>query len=791
MHSTSTHAFTALALVPILLPVARAGGGPETAVLIVDPTNAASLEVANRYAAARDLPATNVIHMAANAGSYAAFNATLRAGFLGALEQRAIADHVDFVVLSAGVGFQVAASGIVTDGCSPVNRFAVTTPFTLARAYGSVPAGTSSQLANGYFAANDSALAFDAGTPWASGGPSAGGTRYLLAGLLGYEGANGNTVPEILAMIDRSVAADGARPAGTFYFCQTGDFARSSPRHGFYPAATASLTALGLPAQHLMANLPAPGSTATGIMTGLADPAIDATAFTLAPGSFCDHLTSYAGTFDGGGQTKMSRWIAKGASATAGTVEEPCNYPGKFPHARLHVYAAQGLSLGEAWFRSVGFAPFQVLFLGDPLCRPFAYLPQPSLAGLPPGPGSGTLALTPSATTPHPTAGIARFELLVDGVSIGSVAPGHGFALDTRVLADGWHDLRLLCFDDSGAQSMGRFRAPLVTDNHGRSATLSVAPAAGDLSTRFDFQVAAAGAPVLELRLLQADRVVAARAGDGTLAVHGRVLGADRSRLQLEAEFADGRLARSVPVWIDVAGAAGAPSGAAPVAYSARRAARADHAIIVELPATFDDTLSSATWTVVTPPAQGTILGGSGPYRIVQPLPGAAGADALTFRVTTPSGTSADATATIVWRAPPACPAPLNYCVATPNSTGLPGTMTWSGSTRVGPNDFSIGAYGLPPSTFGVFFYGDSAIQQPFGNGFRCIASPVVRLGVQTVSVFGDAARAIDFAAAPFASGPGALTVGAEKRFQFWYRNPAGGGAGFNLTDGLAVTFCP
>jgi uncharacterized protein (TIGR03790 family) len=68
----------------------------------------------------------------------------------------------------------------------------------------------------------------------------------------------------------------------------------------------------------------------------------------VLPGAFCDHLTSYAATFDSSAQTKMSRWISKGASGTSGAVEEPCNYAGKFPHARLHVFYRQGLSLGEA-----------------------------------------------------------------------------------------------------------------------------------------------------------------------------------------------------------------------------------------------------------------------------------------------------------------------------------------------------------------------------------------------------------------------------------------------------------
>ncbi|MCY2960194.1 MAG: hypothetical protein NTY35_08510 [Planctomycetota bacterium] len=775
----------------LLTATALAGGSPENAILIVDPSNPVSLQVANRYRTLRDLPDRNVLYCAPNPGSYAAFQASVKPAFLGSLEQLGIEDHVDYVLLSAGSGFQVAASGLVSDGCSAVNRFAVTTPFTIARTWSSVPVGVGSQTSNGYNSTGNSALAFDARTAWASGGPSSTGARYFLAALLGYEGPNGNTVAEILSCLDRSAAVDGARPAGTTYYCQTNDAARSAPRHGFYPAAVAAIAALGLSAQHLFADLPPAGSTCTGIMTGLADPAIDTTALTLTPGSFADHLTSYAGTFDGVGQTKMSRWIAKGASGTSGTVEEPCNYAGKFPHARLHVYYAQGASLGEAWFRSLGYVPFQQLFLGDPLCRPFAYLPVPGLANAPGGAVSGTIGLQPVATTTHPTAAIARFELLVDGISFGETAPGGTWALDTTAIADGWHDLRVLAWDDTGVKSTGRAILPLTTSNFGRSASLAVAPASGDLTTRFDFTTAGAGGTVAESRLLQGSRVVAAGAGNGTLSVYGRTLGADRSRLQLEVEYTDGRIARSAPVTVDVADASGTPGTLAPTAFSCTKRARNDAAVVVELPSTFDAQLASATWTIVAGPAQGSILGGTGPYRIVQPVPGALGADALVFRVTTPAGTSSDATVTIRWDSPPVCPTPAHECTANPNSTGSPATMGWSGSTRIGTNDFRVAAFGLPASSFGVFFYGANATQQPFGDGFRCVASPVIRLGVQQASVFGDVERALDFSAPPFAGGIGAITAGSTQRFQFWYRNPAAGGAGFNTSDALAVTFCP
>ena len=40
-------------------------------------------------------------------------------------------------------------------------------------------------------------------------------------------------------------------------------------------------------------------------------------------------------------------------------------------------------------------------------------------------------------------------------------------------------------------------------------------------------------------------------------------------------------------------------------------------------------------------------------------------------------------------------------------------------------------------------------------------------------------------------AGGGAITAGSTWNFQFWYRDPQGGPNGFNLSDGMRVTFCP
>jgi hypothetical protein len=792
-HFTSGAGAALLAALACASPL-QAGGSPENALLVIDPTNPVSLHVGNYYRAARSIPAANVVYFSPNPGAYTTFADNTHYAFFGTLENQAIADHIDYVILTPGTEFFVAAAGLVSDACSPVNRFAATAPFTLAFHREVILPGTNSQISNGYFAADNTAIGFDSGTPWAGGSPNlAVGRRYFIGAMLGYDGTLGNTLPEILAMIDRSVAVDGTHPAGTFYFMQTTDLARSGPRHGAYPAAAQALTNLGFAAQHLFANLPPAGTSPLGIMTGLADPLIDTTAFNLVPGAFCDHLTSFAATFDIPSQTKLSRWIAKGASGSSGTVEEPCNYAGKFPHARMHVHYAQGLSLGEAWLRSLGYAPFQQLFVGDPLTRPFAHIPSVDLSGVPAGPAAGTLAFQPSATTTHPTAQIGGFELLVDGVAYAQAGPGGTLTFETTAFADGWHELRLLAFDDSSVKSTGRWIGAIEIDNHARAASLSANVSSGELSTRFEFSAAGSGASVSELRLLQGGRVVAASStSPATLAVFGRTLGAARSRLQLEVQFSDGLLARSAPIEIEVSGTSSTPSGAAPLAFSYTKRLRNDQVGIVELPATFDDALSDGAWTLIGAPANAVILlPTSAPYRFVRPNPGAQGSDSLTFQVTTPSGTSAVATVTLTYEGPVVCTPPVNYCTATPNSTGQPGLMTALGEPSIGTNRFTVGAYQLPPGTNGLFFYGSGKAQLPFGNGFRCVALPVLRIGVRPVSVLGDAAVAIDFTQAPFASGPGAITSGSTKYFQLWYRNPAGGGAGFNLTDGLAVTFCP
>ena len=91
------------------------------------------------------------------------------------------------------------------------------------------------------------------------------------------------------------------------------------------------------------------------------------------PGALADHLTSFGGQLDEkGGQMSVLAWIASGATASYGTVSEPCSHLQKFPHPQLLLLNyVQGSSALEAYWRSVAW-PQQGVFVGEPLAAPFA-----------------------------------------------------------------------------------------------------------------------------------------------------------------------------------------------------------------------------------------------------------------------------------------------------------------------------------------------------------------------------------------------------------------------------------
>lgn len=180
---------------------------------------------------------------------------------------------------------------------------------------------------------------------------------------------------QALALIDRGVASDGTlglrgAPPVTALFTTSTDRARNV-RAALYPP-DGPVPAHGLDVQ-VSALVDAAGSQRVMMMQAGAArvPQLDALGF--VPGALADHLTSFGGRLDGRGQQMtVLEWIAAGATASHGTVSEPCNHLQKFPHPQLLLlHYVQGSTAIEAYWRSVAW-PQQSLFVGEPLAAPFA-----------------------------------------------------------------------------------------------------------------------------------------------------------------------------------------------------------------------------------------------------------------------------------------------------------------------------------------------------------------------------------------------------------------------------------
>ncbi|TDJ75704.1 MAG: hypothetical protein E2O39_03840 [Planctomycetota bacterium] len=129
-----------------------------------------------------------------------------------------------------------------------------------------------------------------------------------------------------------------------------------------------------------------------------------------------------------------------------------------------------------------------------------------------------------------------------------------------------------------------------------------------------------------------------------------------------------------------------------------------------------------------------------------------------------------------------------NYCVTAPSSAGPGAVIGYDGSPSLTANDFSLTAQGAIPFQFGLFFFGSTAAQVPFGDGFLCIGTVTARINPPLLaSSEGSYERPLDFTQPPL----DVVTAGSTHFFQLWYRDPQAGGSGFNLSDGLAATFCP
>lgn len=178
---------------------------------------------------------------------------------------------------------------------------------------------------------------------------------------------------EAKKLIRRGIASDSTFLRSTGYLVSTNDKARNV-RSEIYPT---SIEYLGskLRLERVDADYIKSKNDVLFYFTGVVTvPELQTNRF--LPGAIADHLTSTGGQLTDSTQMSSLRWLEAGATGSYGTVVEPCNLADKFPSPGILItHYLAGDTLIEAYWKSVSM-PGQGIFIGEPLARPYAAMPQ-------------------------------------------------------------------------------------------------------------------------------------------------------------------------------------------------------------------------------------------------------------------------------------------------------------------------------------------------------------------------------------------------------------------------------
>ncbi len=143
----------------------------------------------------------------------------------------------------------------------------------------------------------------------------------------------------------------------------------------------------------------------------------------------------------------------------------------------------------------------------------------------------------------------------------------------------------------------------------------------------------------------------------------------------------------------------------------------------------------------------------------------------------------------VLWIGVPPCPPPTNTCFQTTNSADPIGaTMGSTGGGIVSRNDLVLSTSGCPPRRNGLYLMSRGEALLPYGDGYLCLHAPVYRLPTLRIGSTGTVSSPLDLQHLPTGVH---VEAGEDWYFQLLFRDPAAGGAGFNTSDALRVTFCP
>jgi uncharacterized protein (TIGR03790 family) len=361
------------------LIVPRSGIQPSEIAVLINDHDPQSVEVASYYQQVRKIPDRNMIHLnfdqnkvhpglpSNNGIDPAEFTA------LKAQVDAAAGPDIQAYVISWSRPFRIARFNYYS------TNYSITSAFAFGIDTATLTSNNcSATILSRYFGSSSTAPYTDFGIR----------PTMMLAG---------QNVASVKATIDKGLKADRSLPGGNGWMVRTADNVRSGPRLQDFQATVQawnrpealSITFLDYSKNGGRSEV----KNAANILfyqTGSANvPGINTN--TYVPGALADHLTSNGGNLFGTEQMSALRWLEAGATASYGTVTEPCAYADKFPAASVLVKSYfHGNTALEAYTKSVR-QPSQGIFVGDPLARPFGT--QASLTG-------GTLTIKTSILEP-------------------------------------------------------------------------------------------------------------------------------------------------------------------------------------------------------------------------------------------------------------------------------------------------------------------------------------------------------------------------------------------------------
>ena len=506
----------AIALLVLCARSAWAGIGPENVLVVINANSATSREIAHRYARLRSIPDNNLVYLDwrldGSEINLEQFHQYLLRPILTAIATRGLTSQIDCVAYSCDLPYVVDFAQaddhvpVVQDAPPRSELVASVTGLTYLWQLIDVDRSLFTSLnTNRYYRAPDpgtgdvASHGFGSWYGWSETGEileTGQGARYLLCTKLGVtSGVHVNTREEILYYLRRIAAADGARPDGTMYFVRNGNV-RSTARHDAFPAIVRQLRENDVAAEVLRGRLPDDRNDVQGLTIGTSKFDWSASGSHILPGAICDNLTSYGGALHRRTrQSTIDQFLRNGAAGASGTVGEPLAIQAKFPTPAIQLHYARGATLAEAFYQSVA-APYQLLVVGDPLCRPWARIPQITVRGLQNGQQvTGTVSITPGGASDSVSKYVDRFKLFIDGRRIARCTGGESFALDTRHFADGWHEVRVVGIAATAIATQGRRVLNIAVNNHGRSVQITGLPTGSvDASETLSFTVQSAGA---------------------------------------------------------------------------------------------------------------------------------------------------------------------------------------------------------------------------------------------------------------------------------------------------------